>query len=276
MKKILVPTDFSSSAKHAHNAAFDIAERTGAELYFIHFHAVKPEVSHVPASIKTNYSEHEETQALVVGKLQLLVNEAEHRSIRSSMIPVFDLEDSLDKYIDAFGVDLVIMATHHTKSLRKMLTGSNTMHIIRNTHIPVLVVRDKTSAAFKKIVFAYNFEEDLVKPMKHIMEWVNIFGAELSLLFVNVPYNFRESNEILGDIKRFMHQFPGVSYTAHIYNAYNEERGIRQFLIEFQPDLLAMVTRGKTGLVRLLSQNIVEHVLMDETSPVLVINIGEV
>lgn len=276
MKRILVPTDFSVSAAVACDVALDIAQRAGADLYFIHFHPMSKRTMHVPAEVPEMYSkEVEETQAIVTGKLQSLVNKAERRSIKARLIPVFRPEDSLEKYVDSFAIDLIVMGPKGVAGIRNLFITSNTLHVIRHTKTPVLVVREKSKTDFRKIIFAYNFEEDLIKPMKVILEWVRIFQADLGLLFINVPYNFKTTDEMTADIKRFMHQFRDVHYTVHIYNATNEERGINQFLTMFQPDLLAVVTHGKTGFKGLLFHSIAEKLLKDITIPILVMNIAD-
>jgi len=275
MKKILVPTDFSTCARAACDVALDIAEKTGGELFFIHFHAVQPEMVHVPVDTSRKYStEHKETEAIVAGKLQLLVNEAEHRGIRATPVPVFNLDDSLVKYTDSFDIDLVVMGSHGVKGIRKMFIGTNTQRFIRHTSVPVLVVRQKAKTDFKKIVFAYNFEEDLITPFKTVLTFVKLWNSELDLLFINVPYNFKETSEISADIKRFMHQFPGINYKTHIYNARDEQRGIHLFLKEYGADLIVVITHGRTGFQRILSHSITESVISHEDIPVLVMNIA--
>jgi hypothetical protein len=128
---------------------------------------------------------------------------------------------------------------------------------------------------FRKILFAYDFQEDLIKPFEAVLEFVNLWRADLELLFVNVPFRFKGTNEVMSDIRRFMHQFPGIQYRSHIYNALDEAAGIHDFALAEKTDLIALVTHGKTGLNRIMSHSVAESVINHEEIPVLVMNIGE-
>ena len=166
------------------------------------------------------------------------------------------------------------MGSHGTKGIKELFIGSTTQRLIRQTSTPVLTVKKTVWGDFKKIIFAYDFQEDLIKPFKTVLEFANLWNAELFLLFINTPFRFKETGEVLSDIKRFMHQFPNFRYTSQIYNALDEMQGIHDFSREIRADLIILVTHGKTGFNRILSHSVAESVINHEEIPVLVMNIG--
>ncbi|HEX5168516.1 MAG TPA: universal stress protein [Cyclobacteriaceae bacterium] len=275
MKKILVLTDFSACATAAANAAIKIARKAQAEIYFIHFHesvTVSGHV-HVPA-INPESGEQKELMGALKNALQTLVIEADHAGVKATPILVTNPDETPKQYIESLHADLIVMGSHGVKGIKEIFVGSNTQRVIRQTNIPVLVVKKTVLSDFRKILFAYDFQEDLIKPFEMVLDFTNLWKADLDLLFVNVPFRFKGTEEVTADIRRFMHQFPRANYSPHIYNAFDEVTGIHNFAREHQADLVAVVTHGKTGFNRLLSHSVAESVINHEEIPVLVVNIG--
>jgi nucleotide-binding universal stress UspA family protein len=51
------------------------------------------------------------------------------------------LINTLKKIIEAQQPDLIVMGTKGASGLKKILIGSNTVNVIANTKVPVLVIR---------------------------------------------------------------------------------------------------------------------------------------
>jgi nucleotide-binding universal stress UspA family protein len=276
MKKILVPTDFSQCAVAASKAAIKVAKQANAEIYFVHFHEVPVVASHVHLP---DYADHasSEQHALIgslKNELQKWVNEAEHAGVRAVSLLATDPNETPTQYIDSLHADLIVMGSHGVKGIKAMFIGSNTQRVIRQTHVPVLVIKKTVQQEFRKILFAYDFKDDLIRPFETIREFANLWQAEIELLFVNVPFRFKGTDEVFASIKRFMHQFPKVKYTAHIYNAFDEATGIHEFAKERNVDLIALVTYGRSRFNKILSHSVAESVINQEEVPVLVLNIS--
>lgn len=274
----MVPTDFSPCATAAGNVAIRIASQAKAEILFIHFHEVPLIASHVHlADYPHESASNEQKQILgaLKNELQKWVVAAEHSGVKATSILVTNPDETVKQYAESLPVDLVVMGSHGVKGIKEIFIGSNTQRTIRQISVPVLVVKKTVQNDFGRILFAYDFQEDLIKPFEAVLEFVRMWKAELLLLFVNVPFRFKETGEVLSDIKRFMHQFPNIQYSSHIYNALDEATGIHDFAREQKADLIALVTHGKTGLNRIMSHSVAESIINHEEIPVLVMNIGK-
>jgi nucleotide-binding universal stress UspA family protein len=276
MKKILVPTDFSQCAVAASRAAIKIGKQANAEIYFVHFHEAPVLASHVHLPDYTDHESNEQHALMVALKneLQHWVDEAEHLGVKAISLLATDPNESPKQYIESLHADLVVMGSHGVKGVKEMFIGSNTQRVIRQTHVPVLVVKKTVQQEFKKILFAYDFKDDLISPFEAILEFANLWQAEIELLFVNVPFRFKGTDEVFASIKRFMHQFPKVKYTAHIYNAFDEATGIHEFAKKRNIDLIALMTYGRSRFNKILSHSVAESVINQEEIPVLVLNIS--
>ncbi len=276
MKKILVPTDFSDYAQAATAVAIDLARKSDAEIYFLHLEPTVAQVVHEQAHGSTNeLPETKQRLAFTKDALRKEVENAERAGVKATPVLVFDNgTERIESYIEPYQIDLVVMGSHGIHSFKDAVIGSNTQYFVRHSSAPVLVIKKKPEKfEIKNIAFASDFHKDFIKPFEIVKTLASLWNANLDLLYVNTPYHFRETREVLSDIKRFMHQFQNLKYTAHIYNALDEEKGIREFIHERASDLIAITTYGRTGFMRVLTHSIAQSLVKDEDVPVLVMNI---
>ncbi|MEA3288282.1 MAG: universal stress protein [Candidatus Marinimicrobia bacterium] len=141
-KKILVPTDFSESAKYALPFAVDLAKKYAASLHVLH--VVEPIVAPVDFAWGTySYPDIEK-------QLSGYVDESLTKIIEEQ-IPTEIVSDSTSLHgkpwreIVSFArdqkMDLIVMATHGLSGLSHALYGSTAEKVVRKAPCPVLIVR---------------------------------------------------------------------------------------------------------------------------------------
>ena len=277
MKKILVPTDFSECAEAATQVAMAIAQKAGSEIYFLHLLSDDSEPSHVPRqeSQQIVTDEKRKKTGHATNELEKLVASANQSGIKAKQELVLNNgEERLEEYIKPFGIDLVVMGSNGVRGLKEVFIGSNTERLIWHSPVPVLVIKNRLEKfELNNLVFVSDFQTDFIKPFEEIMKLASLWNAQLHLLYVNTPNHFRETNDVLADMKRSMRQFPGIKYAPHIYDASDEERGIHQFAMANKVDLIALTTHGRTAFMA-LTHSIAECLINHEQSPVLVVNLG--
>ncbi|WP_129116486.1 universal stress protein [Halegenticoccus tardaugens] len=134
---ILLPTDGSEGAHAAAEHAFDIARRYDGVVHVLYVADTNRDSLTVVGDEAVDALE-EEGQAVVeevvrragsvgVETVTAVVQGGPHRTI-------------LD-YVDEYGVDLVVMATHGRRGLERYLLGSVTERVVRTSPAPVLTVR---------------------------------------------------------------------------------------------------------------------------------------
>jgi nucleotide-binding universal stress UspA family protein len=277
MKKILVPTDFSECAEAASQVALAVAKKSGAEIYYLHLHTDDSDVSHVPkaGSPKKFPDERRSEVGMTKAALEKLVTDAEKMGVTAHQeLAINKIDGRLEDYIKPFGIDLVVMGSNGARGLKEIFIGSNTQRLIWNSSAPVLVIKSKPEKfEVKDLVFVSNFKSEYSTPTEHVVEIIRLWQAQLHLLYVNTPFHFRETNEVLADMKRFMQPFKGITYIPHIFDAHDDERGIHQFVKANKVDLIALTTYGRTGFMA-LTHGIAECLINHERIPVLVVNMG--
>ena len=145
-KRILVPTDGSALSKKAVRSAVDLASSVGAEVvamsvvprYPMSFFEGGANVSPAEvARVEKQWAEQGQARADEVGKA------AEKAGVKAKSITV--RSDLVAEAILAAArknkCDLVVMASHGRKGLKRLLLGSETQHVLTHGEIPVLVLR---------------------------------------------------------------------------------------------------------------------------------------
>jgi K+-sensing histidine kinase KdpD len=145
-----------------------------------------------------------------------------------------------------------------------MFIGSNTEKVVRNSSVPVLVIK-KEDGNFNadSFVFASDFSDEIKEPFKKVVEFANNFNSHLHLLMINTPNSFKSTHvaqEIMDD---FISGFEISNYSTHIYNDVNVEKGILHFAKTIKADLIGMSTHGRKGIAHFfngsISEDLVNH-----------------
>jgi nucleotide-binding universal stress UspA family protein len=144
IKRILVPTDFSSAADEAFRMAHTLARATGAEVIVFHV-ARPPAVISEGGALLTKPGERptnlwDRFQDIQPSDSKVRV---EHRVIVSDTPGATHVL----KILDDLGCDLIVMGTHGHRGLRQVLFGSVTEEVVRRARCPVMVVKSPPAQA---------------------------------------------------------------------------------------------------------------------------------
>lgn len=263
MKKILVPTDFSDCARRAEAIALDIASRANAEIHYMHIIHTPLEWRDLPLEKENLYPETKAQIAQARSALAELTYNADKKGLISKSHLVYDRgREEVMAIVRQYGIELIVMGSYGADGFKELL-GSNAQMMVRYAPVPVLVVKgDKTS--FSHMVFASDFEAVPVSSGKVVSEFAELLKARITLLYVNTPYNFRETDEVMADMEAFKEATGLLKCDCDIYCALNAERGIEKYLSQTGADLVVLASVAKSNLLKLitssLSENLVNHI----------------
>lgn len=141
IRRILCPTDFSPTARHAADLAVEMAQKFGAELVLLH---VIPDMSYPLRSfgaVSAFPNLREEIHKRAQEELAELV-----AALKSPQKVTTDLRDGaahvaiLDCAKEK-ACDMIVIGTHGHQGLKHMLLGSTAEKVVRTAECPVLTVR---------------------------------------------------------------------------------------------------------------------------------------
>jgi nucleotide-binding universal stress UspA family protein len=274
MKKILVPTDFSSFGKLAEKTAIDIAIKSNAAVEFIHLMDIPKYLSQSATADNELPEELKSKIGAAHQYLNELVQHAEQKGLKAkSYITETSGIEVIKNHVEQHEIDLIVIGSHGASGIKEAFLGSNTQRILRSLSAPVLVIKNDLTANFKNIVFASTFKEDVHQAFAKILNFAKIFESAVHLLYINMPYNFEDSVTSSQRLLEFASQYPNHQFNQHIFNAFDEESGIIKFSKTHGIDLIATTTHGKSGFMQMLSPSITESLANHSSIPVLSVNL---
>lgn len=145
-QRILVATDGSTLSKKAVRNAIDLAAAVGAELVALYVVPRYP-VSYFEGGITISVQEIARTEKQWSDKGQAVVDAvqqtAQAEGVKAkAVVSQSDLvAESIIAAAKKHKCDLIVMASHGRKGIKRVLLGSETQHVLTHSTVPVLVLR---------------------------------------------------------------------------------------------------------------------------------------
>jgi len=140
-RQILVPTDFSEAANAAKEYATVLADAFGATLHVLH---VIPDPLAMGWGVDAAYLPQllERTERNVRERLESALTSEERAQFPiESAVDTGAPVDSIVRYADTHGIDLIVMGTQGRGSVERMWVGSVTQGVLRRASCPVVSVQ---------------------------------------------------------------------------------------------------------------------------------------
>jgi nucleotide-binding universal stress UspA family protein len=275
MKRIIVPIDFSKQAACAVSTAANIARKSGAEIFLLHMldlPANDTDISaHGDASspAKAFYLQkiHEKIKEIMDSDSLKGVKVSEEVRFHKTFSGIIDYSKELNS-------DLIIMGSQGATGLKEMFIGSNTEKVVRNSDIPVLVVKDGFGEFnMSKFIFASSFKDEVKPSFERLLNFLKKFNAEVHLLFVNTVHNFESTKKTSKRMREFISEFNMPKHTLNIYNDRSIEKGILNFSKEIKADVIALNTHQRSGLSSMFNESVSEDLVNHALRPVITFKI---
>ncbi|WP_316633321.1 universal stress protein [uncultured Flavobacterium sp.] len=274
MKRILVPTDFSEHAEDALKVAAKIAKKNDSEIIILHM----LELPHQMNDAILGGTSIPETM-LFMKKANEMLDETSARPYLQG-IQVTEIV-KMDKPIHGITqvsqdneIDLIVMGSHGSSGIEELLIGSNTEKVVRNSEIPVLVIKkDISDFKVENIVFASDFSEETKKPFEKLLNFTKFFGSKIHFVTICTPNSFKPSHIVEKTMNDFISQFNITNYTSQTYNDTNIEKGIINFSNGINADIIGMCTHGRTGFAHFFNGSISEGLVNHTIRPVITFKI---
>lgn len=292
---ILVPLDGSALAEKALPQAVALAGRFGAALHLVTVHPPLTLYSPVDDPVAAMAEVDREARA---AEAEYLRRQAERIAADSGIAvndAVLDGEPAreLARYVSGQQIDLVVMTTHGRGGVSRLWLGSVADRLVRQTERPVLLLRPDTppnAALFERILVPLDGSVRAETALAAARELMQPSRGKIHLLFVvQPPFIFTpppprkwtgpESEPIQ---RRQLHAYrylrrlsgperdPGQHIAAQAVVAYDVANEIIAYAEEYRVGLIALATRGRSGLARWAMGSVADKVLRGGSVPVLV------
>jgi len=299
INRILVPTDFSTAARHAQRWASRFARSHGAALHFLH----------VVAEYDPDWFGEDDT-AMPIGQMK----ESRHQEAKEGLAQIapdpdgtgiqvqheirhgMDVADAILTVADDIEADLIVTGTHGREGLAHVILGSVAEKVVRRARCPVLTVGTEAAdqPSIQRVLAPIDFSDPSKYALRLAKEVTASYSARLDLLFVaeerTVPVfsdtgiprlnRLKMDPEIVKDSSRALEQLsdstagPDVPAQGHVAEGDVSKQVVR-FAETHDVDLIVMATRGLSGLSRFLLGSVTQRVVRSAPCPVFTVNVHE-
>lgn len=265
MKTILIPTDFSDSARNAFDYALKLF---GKDNKFILLNTYEEPRSTTSSMISLRDILHESS----VDSLR----EAEYRIKEELGLKDIELETyseygdpihSIGNFArnDDFGIDIIVMGTTGASGLKEIMVGSVASAVIQNSPVPVLAVPVNCKAkAPSNILFASDLSELEGAGLPQVfMDIARANNAEVTILTVNKEHDIIDVDKAEAGYDLHV-QMKELKHRFEVIESENVELGIEEYARVNEMDMLVTIPRKSTWFHRLLhpslSKKLAQHI----------------
>ena len=289
INSILAPTDFSETANHAVDQAFEMAVRTQATLHLFHVRETHDADPGAPSSTVRDFMKRLEDAG--ESSLALKVD-----TLRGNKVDVFyetengtSVFESIAAKVEQRKPDLVVMGTHGRAGLGRLLIGSVAEKVLRHVPVDVMTVSRNApvvpaSHAFERVLVPVDFSEFSKRAVAAGAELAVPDGDLFVAHVVASPLNpsfypsggsslFQLDPAIPKRIRERLDEWLEEQTVAEIFvreGAVFVE--LESICNQVDAQLMVMGTRGLSGLDRLLVGSVTEKMVRSSGIPVLTVH----
>ncbi len=145
-KRILVATDGSTLSKKAVTSAIGLAAACGAELIALKVVPRYPQSyfeGSIPLSVQDVSRVEKQWTDTAQAAVDAVVKSATNKNVVAKGITAKSdvVSDAIIAAAKKQNADLIVMASHGRKGIKRLLLGSETQQVLTHSHVPVLVLR---------------------------------------------------------------------------------------------------------------------------------------
>lgn len=272
MKKILVATDFSSSAANAMEYAMELAKLLKWEICAIHAIGVMEGVNNntYSALYISDYQNHKK-EALNAWASTFSSREGFDHIPVSTVCEVGSVSSVLGKYIDSTPVELLVMGNMGSTGISGLF-GSNVSAMIEKTKTPTLILPLESKFTAKPtFTLATDFSTRLSPEDTAVLgDLTQAFGSP-TVTVLNViegnDWNTKPEGEAA-----LRSAIPSVDLDFHYISEGNTIEGIMNFVVSNEIDILCLVKHHHNLVYRLFNRSTVNQVMNRSVKAVLVLH----
>ena len=256
MKKILVPVDYNNASKSALKYASKMAKKLNLSVVALHVLDPKTEVTN--EIIK----EFEVFVRLIIGKKKPIDCLVKNGSIVNTIV---DLSNKIN-------ADLIVIGVRKKHSLFEQLTGSVSQILTRKSNKPTMIIpEDIKYQAAKSVAFANDLTFTNSKVRHHLKKIAQGLNIAIEQFFIIPSTSDDSAVEVKHQAKWLKKEGEDfATYTTVRNNSVSE--GIDFYILNHEPDLLALYVSHRKGFRNLFHTSLAEKIIPQISIPLIVFN----
>lgn len=275
METLLIATDFSKAANHAAIYAAHLSNQLEAKhLILYHSYELLPTTADIPESIALSDGRlHERSLDLLDELKREFIQTLDPHTKITLVANSLNMEQGINNLAVEHGVNLVVIGLSGKNTWEKLLVGSSTKSLLKNCHLPLLVV--PVNAAFQpidKIVLGCDLEDVAeTMPIEKLKYLIGKLNAQL--LVVHVDYKEEEhfDADMIREQYDFYDLFEDFNASIHYIDNRNIDKGILSYTENHQAQMIIVIAKKHSFIERITKESISKKLAAKTRVPLLII-----
>ncbi|MEW6416356.1 MAG: universal stress protein [Pseudomonadota bacterium] len=289
-RTLLAATDFSAPARHALERAAQLAQASpGARLTLAHIvsanaldtlrQLLPAEAGGMQASLLARSEQH-------LAELAAALT-ARYGGVIDTLVAAGNPLTALAELADARDADLLVMGARGAHFMRELLVGSTTERLLRKTRRPLLAVKQRAQAPYRRVLAPVDFSDHCAAAINAAHAWLpdaefvllHVFAVELESTFrfagldddIIHAYRAQARDAAMAAMDAFVGKLnvPPAHLTRQFVHGAATLR-IIEHEQALDADLVVMGKRGQSVVEELLLGSVTKHVLAQSSSDVFI------
>lgn len=271
MKRILVPTDFSHQAEYALKVAVQLAKEYDCEIFLMHMLELPFDLLNSTVQGSQDLPESLFFMRLAHKRFQELLAQDYLKDVKiTDTIEFHEAFNGIIDGVEKHDCDLIVMGSHGASGMQEIFIGSNTEKVVRNSKIPVLVIKEEIpNFEITDFIFATDFVPKMKKSFLEALNFAKSIDTKMHLVYINTANKFKTTVEIEEKMRKFTEDAPTENFSLTVYNDKSIEKGILNFSMRMNAQLMGIGTHGRKGLAHLLNGSISNDLVNHARKPVI-------
>ena len=297
-KIIMAPNDSSANAQNALMRAAHLAKHYGSELRIVRVSnpvvVIQPLVA--AADLEMQQKVVDEQLAVDLHELETIARKCRRLGVKSVVTVLLEGTPgpALRDHAESANVDLIVMASHSRGEVARIVLGSVTDYLIRNTSIPVFVIKGQKAISsldegiFNRILVPLDGSELAEKILPQVAAMATSPFTTVNLLQVLSPVTysqrkimdpalpwweneFNSADDYLEHTAGFLRDH-GIGVVSDVVLDVDVADAILKHAKEHRADLIAICTSGTGGIKRLVFGSVADQIVRNSPISVLAVH----
>jgi len=275
VKSILLPTDFSKNSINAINYAMALFKNESCEFYVINIQKASSFVSDDLMTMSSSATIYNTLIDVAKKSIKNIISNAEENFCNNrhrfySVVDYDNFVDGINQICEEKSINLIVMGTKGASGIKKMIFGSNTVHLMKRCNVPVLAIPDGCNfSGLNSVAFTSNYKTiHSNRELSPLVDILKLYNSKLEVLHLsdeNYLSRNHENNRTILDscFSNINHEFVDLEGNSVF-------KTIKSYIGENDIKMLAMMSEKYSFLEHLFTSHLEENFAFKIDIPFLV------
>ena len=278
VRKLIVPTDFSTTAEKALLFAMNLASRTGAHI--LHYHVMIPVESPFIGNAGEREEINEKMKLECLDKMEAIADRYRSKDAALQITQVVGsppLVDSILQFAKEEQAEGIVMGTQGANRIQAALFGSTAARVLQRSSLPVwLIPHEAPSLPVHQLLMAANYMPATRYWLPSLIKLADALSSGLTVVhIVNTDdYSYNEETErenfarFEEECRRMVDQWP-VQF--RLIESTGTIRALEHLDEKFSFDIMIMIRQKREFWEKLMETSMTRHMAYVSEKPLLVL-----